>query len=177
MNNSTPITSDKPAIDTRTVNRSTDDPLQPMRSFARLLDDIVRVPGTTISIGLDPLLNLIPFAGDAVGTLMSVSLLVTAVRMNVPKRILARMIVNIGIDSLIGAIPAFGQVFDFVWKANTKNMALLERYAVMPETTKKASSTALIIIMVVVLGIIGMTFVSAYWLLKLLAFALNIPLW
>lgn len=176
MNSNAPITPDKIGIGA-TPNRSTGDPLQSMRSLARLLDDIVRVPGTNISIGLDPLLNLIPFAGDAIGTLMSVSLLITAVRMNVPKRVLARMIVNIGIDALIGVIPAIGQVLDFVWKANSKNMALLERYAVMPEATKKASSVALIVVLMVVLAIVCGTLVSAYWLLKLLAFALNIPLW
>ncbi len=114
-------------------------PLEAARGLARLLDDVVKIPGTRIGIGLDPILNLIPFAGDAAGTAMGAFLLVTAVRMNVPKRVLAQMFVNISIDALVGAVPFLGQVFDFFWKANRKNFDLLEKYAVAPEQITKQS--------------------------------------
>ncbi len=171
MPSSTSISAGKPAAP------GVSDPLQSMRRFARVLDDLVRLPGTKIGIGLDPLLNLIPFAGDAVGTVMSLSLLVTAVKMGVPKRVLARMVVNIGIDALVGAIPVIGQIFDFVWKANTQNMALLERYAVTPDATKKASGAVLGIVVVSAISIVAGAAFCTYWLLSLLASALNIPLW
>lgn len=153
------------------------DPLQSARQFARLLDDLVRVPGTKIGIGLDPVLNLIPIAGDAVGTALGAYLLVTAVRMGVPKRVLARMLLNISIDALAGAIPVFGQVFDFVWKANSKNMVLLERYTTMPTKTTQSSGTMVIVVLALFVLIVVLVVWFAYALLSLLASLLNIPLW
>jgi hypothetical protein len=151
--------------------------LQSARRFARLLDDLVRVPGTRIGIGLDPLLNLIPIAGDAVGTAMSAYLLVTAVRMGVPKRVLARMLLNIGIDALVGAIPVLGQAFDFVWKANSLNMTLLERYATMPTSTTKSSGTMVVVVLMLFVLIVILVVWFAYLLLSLLASLLHLPLW
>lgn len=152
-------------------------PLQSARRFARLLDDLVRVPGTRIGIGLDPLLNLIPIAGDAVGTAMSAYLLVTAVRMGVPKRVLARMLLNIGIDALVGAIPVLGQAFDFVWKANSLNMTLLERYATMPTSTTKSSGAMVVVVLMLFVLIVILVVWFAYLLLSLLASMLHLPLW
>ena len=153
------------------------DQLQPVRRIARVLDDLIRIPGTKIGIGIDPLLNLIPIAGDAAGTVMSAYLLVTAVKMSVPKRILARMILNISIDALVGVIPFLGQAFDFVWKANSKNMILLERYAINPSGTAKSSGIAVIVILVSLVLVLVGTFGFAYWLLTLLSSWLNLPLW
>jgi Domain of unknown function (DUF4112) len=153
------------------------DPLQPVRRIARVLDDLIRIPGTKIGIGIDPLLNLIPVAGDAAGTVMGAYLLVTAVKMGVPKRILARMLLNISIDAAVGVIPFLGQAFDFVWKANSKNMVLLERYATNPAGTAKSSGVAVLMILVSLLLVLVGTFAIAYWLLKILSSWLNLPLW
>jgi hypothetical protein len=146
-------------------------PLEAARSLARLLDDVVKIPGTRFGVGLDPILNLIPYAGDAAGTAMSAILLVTAVGMNVPKRVLARMLLNISIDALVGAIPMLGQIFDFFWKANRKNFELLEEYAVAPDKIKAQSGTvvasSLIFVLVLMLIIVGtalyLTFTVFSW--------------
>lgn len=153
------------------------DPLRSARQFARLLDDLVRVPGTKIGVGLDPLINLIPIAGDAVGTAMSAYLLVTAVRMGVPKRVIARMLLNIGIDALVGAIPIIGQAFDFVWKANALNMTLLERYATAPTKTTQSSGTMVVIVLALFVLIVALVLWFAYMMLSLLASLLHLPLW
>ncbi|MFY7998133.1 MAG: DUF4112 domain-containing protein [Candidatus Kapaibacteriota bacterium] len=153
------------------------DQLQPVRRIARVLDDLIRIPGTNIGIGIDPLLNLIPVAGDAAGTVMSAYLLVTAVKMGVPKRILARMVLNISIDALVGVIPFVGQAFDFIWKANNKNMVLLERYATNPSGTTKSSGIAVMVILVSLALVLVGTIAFAYWLLTLLSSWLNLPLW
>ncbi len=153
------------------------DQLQPVRRIARVLDDLIRIPGTNIGIGIDPLLNLIPVAGDAAGTVMSAYLLVTAVKMGVPKRILARMVLNISIDALVGVIPFVGQAFDFIWKANNKNMVLLERYATNPSGTAKSSGIAVMVILVSLVLVLVGTLAFAYWLLTLLSSWLNLPLW
>lgn len=162
---------------TQSAAHPSTDPIQSARRFARLLDDIVRVPGTNISIGLDPLLNLIPFAGDAAGTAMSAYLLLTALNMGVPKRILLRMFLNIGVDTIIGAIPVVGQFFDFVWKSNTKNMTLLERYATMPNSTARSSTAVLIVVFLCLFVLAAGAMVLAYQLLSFLASLLNLPLW
>ena len=146
---------------TTTIASPVKHPLDAARGFARLLDDLVKIPGTRIGIGLDPVLNLIPFAGDAAGTAMSAFLLVTALRMNVPKRVIARMFLNISIDAIVGAIPVVGQAFDFVWKANTKNFMLLEQYADTPDAISlrsgKVVGSALVLVLGLLVVVIGLT--------------------
>jgi hypothetical protein len=138
---------------------NTKPPLDSARGLARVLDDLIRIPGTRIGVGLDPILNLIPIAGDAAGTAMSAYLLVTAVRMQVPKRVIARMFVNISIDAVVGAVPVLGQAFDFIWKANTKNLTLLEKYAVTPDHTTlqsgKVVGGVLVLVLALLLVIVG----------------------
>lgn len=103
-------------------------------AIARVLDDAVRIPGTKFGVGLDGLLGLLfPALGDVVGAVASVSLLALAFRMGVPKVVLARMVVNVGVDALVGAVPLLGDVFDFAWRANTKNLALIEQHRGRPD--------------------------------------------
>jgi hypothetical protein len=151
-------------------------PLDSARVLARVLDDLIRIPGTRIGIGLDPILNLIPIAGDAAGTAMSAYLLVTAVRMQVPKRVMARMFVNISIDAIVGAVPVLGQAFDFFWKANSKNLTLLEKYSVTPDhitlQSGKVVGGALALVLALLFVIIGfagfLTYIVIAWFSALL---------
>jgi hypothetical protein len=106
--------------------------------LARLLDSAIVIPGTDIRIGLDPILGLLlPELGDALSATLSVTLLGVAFRERVPKLVMARMLVNITIDALFGAVPLIGDLFDFAFKANEKNLALIERHRGDP--TQKAS--------------------------------------
>jgi hypothetical protein len=94
-----------------------------------LLDSSITIPGTKIRIGLDPILGLLlPELGDALMAAVSVTLLGVAFKERVPKLVMVRMLVNIAIDALLGAIPLAGDVFDFAFKANEKNLALIERH-------------------------------------------------
>ena len=99
-----------------------------LRQWADLLDSRFRVPGTNIRFGLDPIVSLIPGIGDVATPAFTVMLLVQAVRQGVPKIILVRMIGNALIDALIGAVPVAGDVGDVFWKANRRNLALVERH-------------------------------------------------
>ena len=99
-----------------------------LRHLSTLLDEQFRIPGTTYRIGLDGLLGLIPGAGDTLSLLLSTYWLFEATRLGVPRRLLLRMAANIGLDALAGAIPIIGDIFDVAWKANKKNLALLEAY-------------------------------------------------
>jgi hypothetical protein len=99
------------------------------RRLAALLDSAVTIPGTNIKVGLDPILGLLlPELGDTLTAAVSVTLLSVAYRERVPKLVLARMLINIGLDALLGAIPLVGDVFDFAFRSNDKNLALIERH-------------------------------------------------
>jgi hypothetical protein len=97
--------------------------------LVRTLDDGLRIPGTSIGFGLDAILGfLLPGAGDAVTALAALSLFYAAHQQGVPKRVLARMALNVAIDLIVGAVPIAGDAFDLVWKANRKNLELIERH-------------------------------------------------
>jgi len=82
--------------------------LKRVRLLSRLLDEQFRIPGTTHRVGLDGLLGLIPGVGDAAGALLSTYILYEAIRLGAPKAVLLRMVANIGIDTVVGAIPVVG---------------------------------------------------------------------
>jgi hypothetical protein len=103
--------------------------VQRVAGVVRWLDDLVRVPGTKFGIGLDAILGFfVPVVGDVVTGLVSLTLLRAAVRRGVPRIVIARMFVNIAVDSLFGMVPVVGDVFDVLWRSNSKNLALLERH-------------------------------------------------
>jgi hypothetical protein len=103
--------------------------LDTLRRWAALLDNAFRVPGTQIRFGLDPILGLVPGIGDLATPFLSVLILVHGARVRVPKIVLARMVLNALIDFAVGAVPVLGDLFDFAWKSNEWNLALLERHA------------------------------------------------
>ncbi|QKG55836.1 DUF4112 domain-containing protein [Hymenobacter sp. BRD128] len=95
---------------------------------ARLMDSQFRLPGTRFRFGLDPLLGLIPVVGDLSSTLVSVALLVTMLRHGASGAVVVRMVLNILLDTVLGDIPIIGNVFDFAYKSNERNVALLRRH-------------------------------------------------
>lgn len=103
--------------------------LDKLRRYQYVLDQAFRVPGTNLRFGWDPIIGLVPWAGDFLTALMAAAIVVQSHRMGVPKVVQARMVINVALDLLIGVVPFLGDVADVFWKANTKNMALLERHA------------------------------------------------
>jgi len=102
-------------------------------TLVRVLDDGWTIPGTRIGIGLDALLGfLFPTLGDAVTGLASLSLLVLAFRMRLPKVVVLRVVFNIALDVLIGCVPFIGDAFDLIWRSNRRNLQLLQRYTADP---------------------------------------------
>ena len=99
-----------------------------IRNLAYLLDNSIRIPGTRYRIGLDPIIGLIPGVGDTIGVILSLYIVSESARLGIPKRTLLRMIYNIGVEALAGAIPIAGDIFDAAWKANAKNAALIDKY-------------------------------------------------
>ena len=103
--------------------------LDTLRKVAQLLDSAFVIPGTSYRVGLDPILGLFPGLGDLVSPLFTIGILWHARELAIPRVVLLRMIFNVAIDALLGAVPVVGDLFDFAWKANNMNMALLERHA------------------------------------------------
>ncbi|MEX1033196.1 MAG: DUF4112 domain-containing protein [Cellvibrionaceae bacterium] len=108
-----------------------------------LLDSSIPLPGG-YRIGLDGIIGLIPGVGDAIGGGLSTWIVYQAYQQNLPKMVLARMIINILIDAGLGAVPIIGDVFDFFWKANLRNARLLERYQHSPRETYQRSAVTTI---------------------------------
>lgn len=98
-----------------------------VKRLAKLMDSAFRIPGTSRKFGLDSLLGLIPGVGDVATTAVSGIIVQEAVRLGVRKRVLAKMVWNIVVDAAVGSIPLVGDIFDFAFKSNTKNVAMLER--------------------------------------------------
>ena len=96
--------------------------------LAHLLDTAFVIPGTNRRVGLDAAIGLIPVVGDLITTALSSYIVWEARRLGVPKLTLMRMIANVAIDGAVGAIPLAGDVFDAVFKANRRNVALLRRH-------------------------------------------------
>lgn len=127
---------------------------------AWLLDDAFEVPILGRRIGLDPVLGLIPGGGDTVAALMSAGTLLTAVRLGTPRIVVARMGLNIGFDYLTGLIPFLGDLFDFAFKSNRRNLALLRQHAT---GTRQPGPADYAVVGGVILALGGL-FVAGIWL-------------
>lgn len=109
-----------------------------LKALAWWLDNSIRLPGG-FRIGGDAILGLVPFLGDMLGMLLSGYIVLQAARLRAPSSVLARMLLNIGIEGLIGLVPLAGDVFDAAWKANQRNLSLLEGYLDHPTATTATS--------------------------------------
>jgi hypothetical protein len=143
--------------------------LELLRRVARMLDSALPVPGTSFRFGLDPILGLIPGLGDLVSPLFTLGMLFQARDLGVPRVVQLRMIFNVAIDVLTGFVPLIGDLFDFAWKANNRNLALLERHA-YEEHTPSAGDWAFVAVCVALLVVIAaVPFLLLGWAIDLIA--------
>lgn len=132
--------------------------LRRLDSLSFVLDNSIRVPGTNARFGADAVIGLIPGFGDAAGALMSAYIVLQAARLGAPVPSLARMLLNVGIEALFGAVPVLGDLFDAAFKANARNVALLRGELERPGSTRKSSTAvvlAVVVALVVILGAVG----------------------
>ena len=102
--------------------------LRRVETLAHWFDDRYRVPGTGFRVGLDGILGLIPGVGDVVTNSITAYIIYEAWRLGIPTSTLARMLANLGVDTVVGAVPLVGDLFDFGFKANRRNVRLLHRH-------------------------------------------------
>ena len=99
-----------------------------LRRLAWLIDALGRIPGTRFRFGLNSLIGLAPGAGDALLSLISLYIVYEAARLGLPRRKIGRMLGNVAIEALLGAVPLVGDVFDAVWKANIRNVRIIDEH-------------------------------------------------
>lgn len=140
--------------------------LEALRRWARLLDSAFRIPGTNIRFGFDALIGLVPGLGDVSSPVFAAAVLLEAVRRRVPLVVQARMVLNAAIDMLLGLVPLLGDAVDVAWKANLRNLALLERHA-HPGVAPEPADYAFVSLCLIVLALIALTpIVLMVWLLS-----------
>ncbi len=140
------------------------------RGLARLLDDVIRVPGTRIRFGLDPVIGLVPGIGDLAGAVLSGYIVLSGAQLGAPPSVIARMLGNVVVDTVGGALPFVGDVFDVAWKSNIKNVDLLERWVGDPRRTHRASRlvvglTLLVLLLLAAAGVaVAVVVIKMVWL-------------
>jgi len=127
---------------------------------ARLMDSAFVIPGTNFRFGLDPLIGLIPGIGDGATALTSLMLFLRAATYGIPRIVMARMALNIILNTSLGAVPVLGDAFSFWFKSNDKNYELFRKHAAAPGTSTRAEWTFVLallggLVLVLVLTVIG----------------------
>ncbi len=141
-----------------------------LNKLAWLLDNSIPLPGTGFRIGLDGLLGLLPGVGDTVGALLSSYILTEAGKLGAPRSVLLKMALNVAVDAIFGAIPFFGDLFDFTRKANLRNVRLLESYLEKPRKTVAVSRAyvwglaAILVVFVLFMFTLGVLAIRWIWL-------------
>ncbi|MGB5961572.1 MAG: DUF4112 domain-containing protein [Coleofasciculaceae cyanobacterium] len=102
--------------------------LNRIRKLSRLMDTAIGIPGTKFRIGLDPIIGLIPGAGDLVSTAFSAYIIYLATQIGISSQDLKKMILNIGLEAVVGTVPLVGDLFDAYYKSNIRNLAILEEH-------------------------------------------------
>lgn len=146
-----------------------DSAMRRLDALSYVMDNSIPLPGTNRRFGLDAVIGLVPGFGDAAGSLMSAYIVVQAARLGAPASSLMRMVLNVGIEAVVGAIPFAGDLFDAWFKANARNVRLLRQELDRPGSTRKSSTgvvLAVILALVLILGAVGwlaISVIQALW--------------
>ncbi len=141
-----------------------------VEQVSTLMDDKFRLPGTNFRFGLDPLMNLIPIAGDISGFIVGAALVLVMAKNGVSRKVVILMVLNIFIDALIGGIPLIGNVFDFYYKSNSRNIKLLKEH--YEEGKHAGSGTGVLLAVFIVLfllfvGFLFLMYLVVAWIWKM----------
>lgn len=139
-----------------------DERLRWVERTSRLMDNQFRLPGTSFRFGLDPIINFVPILGDLSGFLISAALVLTMAQHGASRKVVILMVLNVLLDAAIGAIPLIGWIFDFTFKANTRNINLLRKH--YTQGKYQGSGKGIIITIILVLLIFFAIFCYLMWL-------------
>jgi hypothetical protein len=142
--------------------------LERLRAITRVFDQAFAIPGTKWRFGLDALFGLVPGLGDIAGGLVAVYALRVARNLGAPPAIQLHMLSNIALDALIGMVPVAGDLFDFAFKAQTRNLALLDAYAATPHRAARRSRRGLVLMAVATFLVFATLTALGFWMLFIL---------
>lgn len=146
--------------------------LRRLRRISHLLDNAIPIPGTKYRIGLDPILGLIPGGGDVISSIFAGYVVFKSAQMGVPQETLVKMAANIVFDTVAGTVPVAGDLLDVAWKANVKNIELLDAHLGSPEQGKKADwlfvAALLLGLILIVGGVIFLSVMLFGWLFQVI---------
>ncbi|MBE9099571.1 DUF4112 domain-containing protein [Vacuolonema iberomarrocanum] len=145
---------DRPTPPPAALDPNTHSTLQRIRMVSHVLDEAFPIPGTGYRIGLDPFLGLLPGGGDTIGGVLSAYIVLEAMQLRLPRETLIRMVTNLLTDSIVGTVPLLGDLFDVGWKANSRNLALLEAHLANPNKARPADRWFVLLMALVVIGIV-----------------------
>jgi uncharacterized protein DUF4112 len=114
--------------------------IERLRRLAWTLDALGRVPGTRLRFGLNSIIGLTPVAGDAVMAMISLYIVAEAARLGLPRHKIGRMLANVAIEAAAGSVPLLGDIFDTFWKANLRNVAIIDAH--MAEAQRRGWDSA-----------------------------------
>lgn len=134
-------------------------------ALAHLMDDAFPIPGFGVRFGLDPVIGLIPGVGDAIGAVVSAWIVLEAARLGAGAAVIARMLLNLAIDALVGSVPVLGDLFDAGWKANDRNVRLLHRVVDAPGAARRSSAAFVGAVALVLLLFVAGSVAAIVWLL------------
>lgn len=136
-----------------------------LRALAKVMDSSIRVPGTNFRFGLDAVVGLVPGLGDVFGALVSGYIVFESARFGASGPTLIRMLGNIGVEALLGAVPALGDLFDAAFRANNRNVRLLEDHVVEPTHVSRRSALTLTAVGAGIFVVVGGLAVLSIWIL------------
>jgi hypothetical protein len=142
--------------------------LNHLRAITQLFDQAFTVPGTKWRFGLDALFGLVPGLGDIAGALVAVYAMQVARQLNAPTAVRLHMLSNIALDALIGMVPIAGDLFDFAFKAQTRNLALLDAHFATPQKAARRSRRGLVLIALATIVVFATLGALGLWLLYIL---------
>jgi hypothetical protein len=142
--------------------------LERLRAITLVFDQAFAIPGTKWRFGLDALFGLVPGLGDIAGGLVAVYALRVARNLGAPPAVQLHMLSNIALDALIGMVPIAGDLFDFAFKAQTRNLALLDAYAATPHRAARRSRRGLVLMGIATLAVFATLTALGVWMLYIL---------
>jgi Domain of unknown function (DUF4112) len=142
--------------------------LDRLRAITNLFDQAFAIPGTKWRFGLDALFGLVPGIGDIAGALVAVYALRVARNLNAPRIIQLHLLTNIALDAVIGMVPLLGDLFDFAFKAQSRNLALLETWVATPHKAARRSQRGLLLMPIAIITVFATLTALGIWMLYLL---------
>ena len=125
-----------------------------LKLLSERLDNSIKIPGTNQKIGIDAIIGLIPILGDFIGVIFSTYIMYSGIKMGVSSKIVKKMATNLAIEFIIGSIPIIGDIFDALWKANKKNVELIEEATIENQENYRLNYLIMASLIVLILSLI-----------------------